>query len=302
MIEVNNLIFDYPNHRALDNVSFKIKEGSITALVGPNGAGKTTLLKCIAALEVPYSGSIKVDGIDIIKTPRVANKLIGFMPDFFGLYDSLTVRQAITYYGSAYKIAPDEIEKRLQSLLESLNLSNKIDEKVSSLSRGMRQRLAIGQAIIHKPKLLILDEPASGLDPEARSSLSNLFLELNASGMTIIVSSHILAELDDYANDLIILKDGNVTKQETEEKELQMIRKVSLSILAPFEEIKPSLEEIENIKEVKADGDEITISFYGGDKEQYKLLKELIERNIPVAEFYIKKTKLQDQYLDLVKN
>ena len=210
MINVRNLTFDYPRSRALRNLSFTIEEKSITALVGPNGAGKTTLLKCLSGLERPFSGSITVDGIDVQKMPRKCHEIVGFLPDFFGLYDNLTVKQALTYFASVNKVKNQCIPETIEKNLKKLDIENKLNEKIGTLSRGMRQRLAIAQVLIEEPKVLLLDEPASGLDPGSRYSLGKLFKQLKDLGTTLVVSSHILSELEQYADDLMILRNGRL--------------------------------------------------------------------------------------------
>jgi ABC-2 type transport system ATP-binding protein len=300
MIEVTNLTYEYPNRKALDNVSFKIPTGSITALVGPNGAGKTTLLRCLAALTKPFSGSITVHGVDIIEHPKECHKSIGFLQDFIGLYSGLTVKQSLTYFGMAYNVPDEELEQKVISLTQKLNLEDKINEKIGSLSRGMRQRLAIGQSIIHNPPLLLLDEPASGLDPEARHSLSQLFLELNAQGMTILVSSHILSELDEYANNLIILRDGKITDA-NETRVNESARQVSLALAQEFTNLVEILSKIPQVQNIQLENNKVHFKFTGDDMDQHQLLKQLILFNVPVNEFYVKKNNLQDQYLDFIK-
>lgn len=206
MIDVEDLVFDYPDLRALDGVGFSLREGSITALVGPNGAGKSTLLRCLAALARPFAGTVRVAGHDTVEAPREVHRSLGYLSDFFGLYDELTVRRSLTFMASARGVSTDRVEPTA----EALDLAAYLDAKASTLSRGLRQRLAIAMAIIHRPKVLLLDEPASGLDPEARYALGDLFKSLRDQGMTLLVSSHILAELEQYATDVLMLRDGKV--------------------------------------------------------------------------------------------
>jgi ABC-2 type transport system ATP-binding protein len=301
MIEVTNLTYEYPRHRALDDVSFKIETNSITALVGPNGAGKTTLLKCLATLERPYHGNISIAGVDVIENPRAVNHLIGFMPDFFGLYDNLTVLQAMTYFSLAYQIEEDKIRGNIDHILEVLNLSDKIHEKVGALSRGMRQRLAIGQSMVHGPKLLMLDEPASGLDPEARSSLSKLFLSLRDLGMTIIVSSHILSELDEYADQMIVLNNGKVTLNDGIDTSSSPTRNLEIRIVGPLADLSTKLRTLDTVLSVNEQAESVTFAFTGDKDDQSMLLKQLIADGFRVSEFTERRSKLQDQYLDIVK-
>jgi ABC-2 type transport system ATP-binding protein len=208
MIEVRDLVYDYPSKRALDGVSLSVAAGTITALVGPNGAGKTTLLRCFAALETPYGGSVTIDGLDTRDAPREIHARLGYLPDFFGLYDELSVRQCLTYAARAHGIAPALAGAAVAKAAERAGVADRLETKAGELSRGLRQRLAIAQAIVHEPKVLLLDEPAAGLDPQARRDLSVLLVALKDAGMTLVVSSHILAELEDYCTEMIIIENG----------------------------------------------------------------------------------------------
>ena len=210
MIEVRNLVFDYPGQRALDDVSCTVAEGTVTALVGPNGAGKSTLLRCIAGLEVPLAGSIRVAGVDVLEEPRRAHQKLGFLSDSYGLYGELSVAQCLSWAAEAQGLRGARVAERVAAVAKALNLMGKLETAAGSLSRGQRQRVAIGQAIVHEPQVLLLDEPASGLDPDARSQLAGLFRTLQAQGMTLVVSSHILSELDEYSTHILSLRDGRL--------------------------------------------------------------------------------------------
>ena len=210
IISVGSLSYEYPGQRALDNVSFDIPHGSITALVGPNGAGKTTLLRCIAGLTRPLEGSISVRGVDVIEEPRRSHRNVGYLSDFFGLYADLTVRQSLRYVASANGVAANELDSLIQRTSEDVELEARLDQRAGELSRGLRQRVAIAQAVIHGPAVILLDEPAAGLDPEARFALGELFVRLKQRGISLLVSSHILAELEAYSTDMLILRAGRV--------------------------------------------------------------------------------------------
>ncbi len=210
IIEVIDLTFDYPGFRALSNVSLSIEPGTVTALVGPNGAGKTTLLRCIAALDTPLSGTVRVAGLDVYESPREVHRLMGYLSDSFGLYGELTVAQGLDYAARSQGLAAKDVALAVQTTAGRMGLGDKLQSLASTLSRGQRQRLAIGQAIIHTPQVLLLDEPASGLDPEARGALAGVFKALQAQGMTLLVSSHILAELDEYSTHMLALNQGRV--------------------------------------------------------------------------------------------
>jgi ABC-2 type transport system ATP-binding protein len=210
ILAAEDLVYDYPGARALDHVSFEITPGTITALVGPNGAGKTTLLRCLAVLDRPAAGRILLDGMDVADHPRECHRKLGYLSDFYGLYDELTVRQCLTYHAAIHDLPRSAQADAIARAAERLSLRDLMNRRATQLSRGQRQRLAIAQAIIHDPVLLLLDEPASGLDPEARWSLSSLISDLAKGGMTLIVSSHILSELEDYSTHVMIIRGGKL--------------------------------------------------------------------------------------------
>jgi len=210
LISVKNLTFNYPGKCALSDVSFLIEPQTVTALVGPNGAGKSTLMRCMAGLNLPVQGSIFMDNLDVLNFPRAAHATMGYLPDAFGLYDDLTVEQCLRYYGMVHNVPRHALEDTLQSTAQSLQIVPHLNQAVGTLSRGQRQRLAIAQTLIHKPKVLLLDEPATNLDPEARQHLAQIFKDLQTSGVTLIVSSHILAELQEYCTHMLVLREGRI--------------------------------------------------------------------------------------------
>ena len=210
MIEVAGVVYDYPAARALHGVSFEVQAGAVLALVGPNGAGKSTLMRCIAALDVPTEGTIRVAGLDVEADPRGVHAAIGYLPDFFGLYEELSVRKALTYAARSRGVAVSDTAAAVEMAAARVQLTDRLEARAGELSRGLKQRLAIAQTIVHQPHVLLLDEPAAGLDPEARRSLSDLILSLAKDGMTIVVSSHILAELEDYSTQMLMIRDGAV--------------------------------------------------------------------------------------------
>ena len=210
MIEVAGVVYDYPAARALHGVSFEVQAGAVLALVGPNGAGKSTLMRCIAALDVPTEGTIRVAGLDVEADPRGVHAAIGYLPDFFGLYEELSVRKALTYAARSRGVPVADTAGAVEMAAARVQLTDRLEARAGELSRGLKQRLAIAQTIVHQPRVLLLDEPAAGLDPEARRSLSDLILSLSKDGMTIVVSSHILAELEDYSTQMLMIRDGAV--------------------------------------------------------------------------------------------
>ena len=178
--------------------------------MGPNGAGKTTTMRILATLMKPTSGTAFVDGTDVVKDGQKARKLVGYMPDFFGVYDSLKCWEYLDFYARCYRIGAEERKKMTRRLLELVQLEEKEDEYVDALSRGMKQRLCLARSLIHDPKLLILDEPASGMDPRARAEMKGILRTLREMGKTVLISSHILPELAEMCDSLTILDHGEL--------------------------------------------------------------------------------------------
>lgn len=301
MIAVEHLCFEYPGLRALDDVSFRTGQGSITALVGPNGAGKTTLLRCMAALDQPVGGAIRIDGVDVLQQPRACHRVIGYLSDFFGLYQRLTVRQCLHYVARAQGLASEACETAVASASRRLQIDDRLDKRPGELSRGLRQRLAIAQAIIHQPRVLLLDEPASGLDPEARHELDRLFLDLQAQGMTLMVSSHILAELESYCTDMLVLRQGHIVEQVN--LKLATQTKIFRLLLAwPVENLSAILQSLDLAGVSKIEGNQqALLQIPGEPQQQHLILQALLARNLPVCEFGPAAGNLQDAYLQTVR-
>jgi len=210
MIDAENVVYDYPTGRALRGVSFVVRAGAVLALVGPNGAGKSTLMRCIAALDTPTRGAITVQGIDTKDDPRAIHASLGYLPDIYGLYDRLSVRRCLIYAARSRGVPDADAPAAAEAAAVRVGLGDRMETLAGYLSRGLRQRLGIAQTLVHRPRVLLLDEPASGLDPEARASLSALIRSLATDGMTLIVSSHILSELEDYCSEMLMLRGGEV--------------------------------------------------------------------------------------------
>ena len=208
MIETASLTKRYGKTLALNRVSMTIEEGDIYGYIGPNGAGKTTTLKILATLLEPTSGHATIAGHRVGKENRKIRPLIGYMPDFFGVYEDMRVDEYLTFFAAAYRIKGAKRRRIVSDVLELTDLGGKRDEMVESLSRGMQQRLGLARALVHDPKVLILDEPASGLDPRARIEIRELLKELKNMGKTILISSHILSELEELCNKIGIIEKG----------------------------------------------------------------------------------------------
>ena len=303
LVQVKQLTFEYPGTRALDCVSFTITSGSITALVGPNGAGKSTLLRCIAALDYPLSGQVLLNDVDVLDDPRASHAKIGYLSDHFGLYDALSVRQCLTFAAASQGVAADQIDRLVNQTAEKLDLSNKLNSLAGDLSRGQRQRVAIGQAIIHSPSLLLLDEPASGLDPEARHSLSQVFIALKKSGMTLIVSSHILAELEDYSTEMLVLKDGKILQQQiVNETPLQHMSQIEIELvhIADASKLSELVANIAGVNQLEIVSNVANLQINEAIIARHQLIKLLIQADISINRFNLQETNMQQHYLKAV--
>lgn len=211
MLHVDNLQFGYGSTLVLNSVSFSLSGGQTAALVGDNGAGKTTLLRCLAGLERPLAGSIRLDGISMQDNPIKARQRLGYVRDLFGLYDEMTGREFLRYIAATRKVSAKEYSAQEAWLADGLDLTPILDKDIRAMTRGMRQKIALAQAFVHNPSVLLLDEPASGLDPDARQLLSQFMNAARAQGKTILVSSHILGELQHYSSAMLVLKGGVLT-------------------------------------------------------------------------------------------
>jgi ABC-2 type transport system ATP-binding protein len=299
IIEVSGLNFEYPGKIALQDVSFTIEPKTITALVGPNGAGKTTLMSCLAALAQPVSGKIHIGGISVLDEPRRCHKMLGYLPDFFGLYDELTVKQCLTYVALSQKLSAFIIEKTVAQTAKRVGIEEHLNKKAGALSRGLRQSLAIGQAIIHDPELLLLDEPASGLDPEARHNLSNLLQTLQREGKTIVVSSHILSELEDYSTHMLVIRDGkSLGYSKIGEIKLSQKKKMILTLTETAAKFAERLRQFDSVENLTDEAARIEFDFDDDPQTRRDLLKRLVNEDFPVCGFTEKEVDLQEIYID----
>jgi ABC-2 type transport system ATP-binding protein len=299
MIEIRDLVFEYPGHRALHGVSLTVEKGAITALVGPNGAGKTTLLRCMAALEVPYEGQVVIDGLDTSEAPRAIHARLGYLPDFFGVYDALPVRRCLHYAARAHGIVAGQADDAARIAATRVGLSNRMEQPAGALSRGLRQRLAIAQAIVHEPRVLLLDEPAAGLDPQARRDLSQLLLALKADGMTLVVSSHILAELEDYSDRMIIVDHGRIAGGQTITLHDAGTR-LRIMLAVPRDDLRDFLTG-QGVEVAMVDDGRALVSLAGGAVERAALLSAMIDAGFAVSEYAPDSHALEDVYFARVK-
>lgn len=286
MIHVENLSKEYDSATgrgapivAANQLSFEVASGEIFGLVGPNGAGKTTTLKMICGLVVPTAGSVAVNGVDVERQPEEAQRHLGYLADFFSLYEDLKVWEYLDYFARAYKMDRYLIPKRVDELIERLDLKTKRDAMIGGLSRGMKQRVGLGRAIVHDPPLLVLDEPAAGLDPKARVELKELLRELQRNGKTIFITSHILSDLEEICSSIAIIEKGRllrIGRLEDVMREGKAARRIRIRLAAPGFAASEWLSTRPGVSSVTAANAEANFSFAGSDVELAELVRALI--------------------------
>ena len=290
VITVEGLVKRYGRSPALDGVSFSVPAGSIYGFLGPNGAGKTTALRILATLLMPTEGKASVAGEDIVRHPARARKNIGYMPDFFGVYDDLTVREYLEFYAQAHGVPRDQWRKIIADLLELVDLGHKRDDFVETLSRGMKQRLGMARCLVHDPDVLLLDEPASGLDPRARVEMREVLKEISRMGKAVLISSHILPELEDLSTEVGIIHQGRMVASGPVESILAQLgasRVLEVRTLGRAAETgdimggQPGVRDVEILHERSM----VRTSFAGDDAGQAAVLEALVEAGIPVVSF-----------------
>lgn len=303
MLEVNNLWKVYGGLTAVKGVSFSLKPGDIFGFIGSNGAGKTTTIRMISTLLEPTSGTASINGADIIRDPMGVRRQIGYMPDFFGLYDDIKVWEYLDFFATIYEVPPRDRNKIIDTVLDLTDLTVKRDAFVQSLSRGMQQRLCLARCLVHDPALLLLDEPASGLDPRARAELRELILELGRMGKIVIVSSHILPELADFCNTVGIIERGEMLAFGPVNqivRQIQPTRVIVVTLLAEPNESRATIAELPHVLSAQVvDEHHVHVEFNGGHEEQAEFLATLVDRKVRVVEFRELETNLEDVFMRL---
>lgn len=289
MIKIQNVTKRYRTLNALDNLSLEIPQGSIYGLIGPNGAGKTTLLRILAALLSPTLGQVWFDNEEVSKAPSIIQRKVGYMPDFFGVYPDLTSAEYLEFFAGIHAIPKKKRPGIITDLLELVDLTSKRDAMVETLSRGMKQRLCLARALVHDPEILLLDEPASGLDPRARVELRELLRTLQGMGKTVIISSHILLELAEMCTDVAIIQGGRLVVSGDVEKVSRRVgggRQLEIRVLDHMTEAVSLLKDTAGISNVSNEnGNLLLADFTGDDQALHHVLAGLITQQIPVISF-----------------
>jgi ABC-2 type transport system ATP-binding protein len=304
-VQTRGITKQFERQTAVNNVSLDIPSGEVYGLIGPNGAGKTTLIRMLAAAEEPTNGEIYIGGERFLRgetNPHLKRQL-GFLPDDFPLYDDLTVWDYLDYFARLYHLKGSHRRSRLHEVITLVSLENKRDSAIATLSRGMKQRLSLARTIIHLPTLLLLDEPVSGLDPIARVEFRNIVKGLQAQGMTIIISSHILSDLEEMCSSIGIMERGYMVESSRlqdlyERQSSQQIIISSLGNVADLETALRSQPLVANC-EILDGTNNARIDFTGGLDDCAALLRSLIEAGIPITEFHRTQESLETIFLKL---
>jgi len=277
---------------AADNLTLEIPAGEVYGLVGPNGAGKTTTLKMVCGLLVPTSGRVLVNNVDVESRPEEAQRYLGYLADFFTLYDDLKVCEYLDFFAHAYKLPPASIPARIEYLLVLLGLTSKRDSFIEGLSRGMKQRLGIARAVIHDPPVLVLDEPTAGLDPQARIDFKRLVKDLNKAGKTVLVTSHLLADLQEICTSIAILEKGRLLRAgklehifrqpDAAAPESAALQSVRIKLASPGFALAAWLNRQPQVSQVAPEDSGAHFSFAGSDAELAELVRELVAAGAPV--------------------
>ncbi len=312
IIEFKNLTkrFKTPGTReriAVNNLNFDIENGEIFGLVGPNGAGKTTTMRMLVTLLKPDEGEIRVGGHSIRKNTNEVRRQIGFMPDSFGVYGDMTVQEYLDFFGACYKVHPNQRAHLINDLLELVDLGHRRDDMVDTLSTGLKQRLGIARVLIHDPGILVLDEPASGLDPRARVEIRELLLEVARLGKTILFSSHILADVGELCSRVSILEDGKLAAIGTLEQlsaHVMPHRQIHIGLLNRVEEAQVMLQAFSGVSEVRAlenGKTALEADFSGDDEALHRLLAALLAQGFPVIHFSEEAKNLEEVFMRTTK-
>ena len=304
MLSIRNLNKRYGKFQAVSDLNLDVPEGEIFGFVGPNGAGKTTTMIIICGLLRATSGEITLDGVDIIQNSRRMKEKIGYMPDFFGVYDDLKVSEYLEFYASIYNIKGQERKRITDDLLELVDLGSKREAYVDSLSRGMKQRLCLARSLVHNPRLLVLDEPASGMDPRARFEMNEILKNLKCMGKTIIISSHILPELAELCTSIGIIDQGRMVISGSNEEIMQQVynkKVVRLKVTERLDDAVLILKEYPFVDKLVIGENTIQAGFGGGDDEMSRVLSDLISRGIPVVSFAQMDGNLEDVFMKVTK-
>ncbi len=306
MVDIQHLRKEYSNNLvAVKDLSLQLERGDIFGFIGPNGAGKTTTIKMLATLLRPTSGRAYIDGVDVTREPERVRGIIGYMPDNFGVYDDIKVWEYLDFFAAAYKIPREKRPRIIDDVLELTDLTVKKDSYVEELSRGMKQRLCLAKTLVHDPQVLLLDEPASGLDPRARIEIKELLKELKSMGKTIIISSHILPELADFCNKIGIIEQGElIVSGDVAEIVRQVTGGQTLDLRVVEEDVERAVAILNahaGVRGARMVDENIKIDYLGEPGATHEVLTALVSQGIRVRSFTEEQTDLEDIFMKVTR-
>ncbi|MCC6796603.1 MAG: ABC transporter ATP-binding protein [Candidatus Hydrogenedentes bacterium] len=304
MVETRSLTKRYNTFTALKDLNLQIEVGDVFGFIGPNGAGKTTTIRILSTLLAPTAGAAFIDGIDVTKQPYEIKKILGYMPDSFGVYDGMRLREYLDFFGAAYKIPAKKRKTIIDDVLALTDLNSKADDFVSAFSRGMKQRCCLAKTLLHDPKVLLLDEPASGLDPRARIEMRELLKTLQGMGKTILISSHILSELGDMCNKIGIIEHGTLLAAGDFREilnTLQQEREVRIEVLEGEDAAMKILEATPGVTSLERSGSEFNFVSQLDRIALANLNTALVTGGVKVLSFSQEEGTLEDVFLHVTK-
>ena len=304
MVQIDGLVRHFGGVHAVDDVSFSVARGQVLGFIGPNGAGKTTTMRILATLDTPQGGDVRIGGCSVVDDPEGVRRIMGFMPDYAGVYTNTTVEEYLDFFARAHDLRAEARRRAVEHIIEFMGIGDLRDRHVESLSKGLKQRVALGRAIVHNPDVLILDEPAANLDPRARIELRTLIRELAADGKTILLSSHILTELSEICDAVTVIERGKILATGSVEEILQRVRQrrlLSVRLTGSTERLERFLVEQPGVINVHEAGPCLEFELEGGDEEQVQLVSRLIGAGFPVLEFSSHSGGLEDLFIEITE-
>jgi ABC-2 type transport system ATP-binding protein len=309
MLQLDGLVRHFDGVHAVDEVSFSVDRGQVLGFIGPNGAGKTTTMRILATLDTPQRGDARIGGYSVLDDPEKVRRITGFMPDYAGVYANTTVTEYLDFFARAYNLRGAARRRAVENIIEFMGIGDLRDRLVESLSKGLKQRVALGRAIIHDPQLLILDEPAANLDPRARIEFRTLIRELAADGKTIVLSSHILTELAEICDIVTVIEKGKILATGTVRDILEGVRRRRIlsvrlagsDLAGKYGGAERFLLEQPGVANVHEAGGRMQFEFGGGDDDQVSLIGRLIAAGFPVLEFTAHSAGLEDLFIEITE-
>jgi ABC-2 type transport system ATP-binding protein len=302
MIRTADVRVDYDDVTAVQDLNLSIGAGEVFGLIGPNGAGKSSTIRVLATLQEPTYGDVFIGGLDAAEQPQRIHRILGYMPDMAPVYDDLTVWEFLDLFARAYFVDRRDRRRRIDELIEKVNLSTKRRSMGKTLSRGMKQRLVLAKTLLHDPQVLLLDEPASGLDPIGRIEMRNVLVELSRGGRTVLISSHILTELSEFCTSIGIMQKGRMLVSGPIQQIIEQLtpkRKLIVELAQPADGLAAAMAGWPNVSAAEAVNGQIEVEFDGGEADRAELLAKLVGEGVRVKAFYERRMNVESIMLNI---